>query len=153
MVSELASEHHPVCRGAPLTATHRFVRISLALCACACASAAGAQPANLAGFDADKDGRTSRAEYRNGLVSDSMKYDRNKDGRVTRQELPAITRAPGLSGIVDRVFRSNDLSGDGALSRDELTARAEVRFGELDTSQDGYLDAAEIKAGRRASRR
>ena len=153
MVSEPASEHHPIRCGAPLTATHRFVRISLALFACTCASTATAQPANLAGMDADKDGRTSRTEYRTGLVSDSMKFDRNQDGRVTRQELPAITRAPGLSGIVDRVFKSNDVSGDGALSRDELTARAEVRFGELDLNQDGYLDAAEIKAGRRASRR
>ena len=136
-----------------MPATPRRNWIALLLCAWGFSSAAAAQPANLAGMDADSDGRTSRAEYRNGLVSDSMKFDRNNDGHVTRQELPAITRAPGLKGIVDRVFKSNDASGDGALSRDELAARAEVRFGELDLNQDGYLDAAEIKAGRRASRR
>ena len=46
--------------------------------------------------------------------------------------------------------KQNDTSGDGALSRDELAARAEVRFTQLDTNADGYLDAAEIKAGRRS---
>ena len=108
-----------------------------------------AQPANLAGFDADGDGRTSRAEYRVGVVSESMKFDKNRDGRVTVSELPGFARLPGLKGAVAKVFKANDLSGDGALSSDELAARAEVRFGELDTDRDGYLNAAEIKAGRR----
>lgn len=116
-------------------------------------SSANAQPANLAGFDKDGDGRTSRAEYRTGLVSESMKFDRNGDGRVTMQELPAFARIPGLRGPVEKIFRSNDPSGDGALSRDELTARAEVRFSELDTDRDGFLDAGEIKAGRRGAGR
>ena len=113
------------------------------------ASSAVAQPANLAGFDADGDGRTSRAEYRVGLVSESMKFDKNRDGRLTVAELPGFTRLPGVKGAVAKVFKANDLSGDGALSSDELAARAEVRFGELDIDRDGYLNAAEIKAGRR----
>ena len=125
----------------------------LAGAALAACSSARAQPADLAGFDKDTDGRTSRAEYRTGLVAESMKFDRNGDGRVTVQELPAFARIPGLRGPVERIFRSNDLSGDGALSRDELTARAEARFSELDTDRNGFLDAGEIKAGRRGGGR
>jgi EF hand len=115
----------------------------------ACAAPAAAQPANMAGMDANGDGRTSRAEYRVGLVDGSMKFDKNSDGRVTIAEMPAATRLPGIKGIMVKVFKQNDTSGDGALSRDELAARAEVRFTELDKNVDGYLDAAEIKAGRR----
>ena len=111
--------------------------------------AAEAQPANLPGMDANQDGRISRAEYRQGLVESSMKFDRNADGRVTIQEMPAATRLPGVKGLMIKVFSKMDASGDGALSREELTARAELRFTELDTDSDGYLDAAEIKAGRR----
>ena len=114
------------------------------------AMSASAQPSNLAGFDADKDGRTSRAEYRTGLVTETMKYDKNRDGRVTVSELPGFARLPGVKGVVEKIFKANDRSGDGALSPDELEARAEVRFGELDTNRDGFLNPAEIKAGRRS---
>ena len=118
--------------------------------ACLLATPATAQPANMSGMDANGDGRTSRAEYRVGLVDGSMKFDRNSDGRVTIAEMPAATRLPGIKGIMVKVFKQNDTSGDGALSREELGARAEARFTQLDTSADGYLDAAEIKAGRRS---
>lgn len=114
------------------------------------AAPALAQPANLAGFDADKDGRTSRVEYRIGLVTETMKYDRNRDGRVTVSELPGFARLPGVKNAVEKAFKTNDRSGDGALSPDELEARAEIRFGELDTNRDGYLNPSELKAGRRS---
>ncbi len=121
----------------------------LVVAAVSSAGAAFAQPASLSGMDRDKDGRTSRSEYRGELVATTLRYDRDGDGRVTRGELPAIARLPGAKGVVERIFKSNDANGDGALSRDELLARAEVRFAELDVSGDGYLDAAEIKAARR----
>lgn len=129
---------------------YRVAGISVLLTVTVTAGPSLAQPANLAGFDADKDGKTSRAEYRIGLVSETMKFDKNRDGRVTVSELPGFARLPGLKGIVEKVFKSNDRSGDGALSPDELEARAEVRFSELDTNRDGYLNQAEIKAGRRS---
>ena len=128
----------------------RHIALLSGLMGLSLAAPASAQPSNLAGFDVDKDGRTSRAEYRIGLVSETMKYDKNRDGRVTVSELPGFTRLPGVKGVVEKVFKANDRSGDGALSPDELEARAEVRFGELDTNRDGYLNQAEIKAGRRS---
>ena len=128
----------------------RYAATLTLLGACLLATPATAQPANMSGMDANGDGRTSRAEYRVGLVDGSMKFDRNSDGRVTIAEMPAATRLPGIKGIMVKVFKQNDTSGDGALSREELGARAEARFTQLDTSADGYLDAAEIKAGRRS---
>lgn len=82
-----------------------------------------------------------------------MKFDRNGDGLVTIPELPAFARMPGVRGSVEKIFRSNDLSGDKALSREELTVRAETRFRELDTDRSGFLDAVEIRAGRRGAGR
>ncbi len=129
---------------------NRTITLTVLICALAApATAAWSQPARLSGMDADKDGRTSRAEYRTGLIDGSLKLDRNGDGKVQMGEMPAAARLPGLKGVIERVFRANDTSGDGALSREELAARAETRFTELDINRDGYLDAAEIKAGRR----
>ena len=102
----------------------RVAGISALLALTGAIAPALAQPANIAGFDADKDGRTSRAEYRSGLVSESMKFDKNRDGRVTVAELPGFTRLPGVKGAVEKVFKANDASGDGALSPEELAARA-----------------------------
>ena len=109
---------------------------------------AAAQPANLSGMDADRDGRITRVEYRNGLIGQSMKYDKDGDGRLTRAELPMVARLPGAKGIVARIFKVVDSDGDGAMSNAELGARAEARFSELDTSGDGALDSAETKAAR-----
>ena len=78
-----------------------------------------------------------------------MKFDKNRDGRVTVAELPGFARLPGVKRAVEKVFKANDLSGDGALSSEELAARAEMRFGELDADHDGYLNTAELKAARR----
>ena len=66
------------------------------LAALTLATPASAQPADMAGMDTNKDGRTSRAEYRVGLVSETMKYDKNRDGRVTVSELPGVLRLPGI---------------------------------------------------------
>jgi Ca2+-binding EF-hand superfamily protein len=113
------------------------------------AGPAAAQPANVSGMDRDKDGRVSRIEYRAELVSGSMKFDKNNDGRVAKAELPGVARLPGAKGVVDRIYKMTDADGDGALSSAEFAARAETRFRELDTDRDGHLSQAEIKSAPR----
>lgn len=117
--------------------------------ALALATPAAAQPASLSSMDRDKDGRVSRAEYRNELVTGSMKYDKNNDGRVAKSELPGVTRIPGAKGVVDRIYKMTDSDGDGQLSGAEFAARAEIRFREIDADRDGFLSQAEIKSAPR----
>lgn len=45
----------------------------------------------------------------------------------------------------------NDADGDGKLSREEAPERMRENFDEIDTNQDGFIDAAELEA-RRAAR-
>lgn len=126
------------------------MRLALAVVALAAAAgAAGAQPVDLDEMDANGDGKLTRTEYRAGLIAGSMKFDRDGDGRIFPSEMPAAARLPGIKPVMMRVFRQNDTSGDGALSREELGARAEARFTEIDANGDGFLERAEIKAARK----
>lgn len=119
------------------------------LAALVVAGPAAAQPANLSGMDRNKDGLISRIEYRSELVSGSMRFDKNKDGRVAKAELPGVARLPGAKGVVDRIYKMTDSDGDGALSAAEFATRAEVRFREIDADGDGQLSQAEIKSAPR----
>ena len=83
------------------------------------------------------------------MLKELIKYDRNRDGRVLRAELPALARLPGMRGQVDRIWTAYDVSGDGVVTREEVTDRADRRFSELDADRDGMLSEAEFAAARR----
>lgn len=125
-------------------------RLGLGLAAVLLAGQAQAQPAQvLNAFDTDRNGRVSRQEYRTGTVRELIKYDRDGDGRVTRAELPALARLPGVRGLVNRLWQIYDASGDGIVSRDELSGQADRRFTQLDVNGDGDLTREEFRAAAR----
>ena len=79
-------------------------------------------------FDTDGDGRVSLAEYQEYMSRGFHAMDRNGDGVLSADELPAGVRvrtATTLEGhrrSLARMFDVLDANNDGFLSADELTA-------------------------------
>ncbi len=63
------------------------------------------------------------------------RYDKDRDGRITRDEYLASRR---------KAYAKLDTDGDGRLSFDEWAARTAGKFATADKGRDGALDAAEF---------
>jgi len=79
------------------------------------------------------------------------KFDLNKDGEITREEMETAR---------DARFAETDANGDGSISADEMQAAMAARvaqhqqamFEHLDANKDGSLSAEEMQAGPRGER-
>lgn len=67
------------------------------------------------------------------------RYDRNKDGKVDRDEYLLNRR---------RAFARLDTDGDGKLSFDEYAVKTEAKFVTADADRSGALDATEFATTR-----
>ncbi|MFW2853149.1 EF-hand domain-containing protein [Sphingomonas sp. TX0543] len=63
------------------------------------------------------------------------RYDKDRDGKVTREEYLASRR---------KAFARLDTNGDGKLSFDEWAIKTTTRFGGADRDRSGALDRAEF---------
>jgi hypothetical protein len=98
----------------------------------------------IAGFDADGDGLTSRAEFDAALERTFGAADRSSDGTLGYIEysgwaatwLGSATALPGPFAI--------DADGDNQLARGEFVATFANAFGRLDANRDGSISRAEL---------
>ena len=95
-------------------------------------------------FDADKDGKVSKAEFlaqRPGFD----KVDANKDGAVTAEEVKAMPaakkRGASGAGFVDRF----DTDKDGKVSAAEYDEKRGKAFEAMDKNKDSFVDEGELK--------
>lgn len=105
-----------------------------------------AQPLALAvaGFDADRDGRTSRAEFDDGVARTFAAADANRDGALgyieyagwARTWMGSETATPGPFAI--------DADGDDRLARAEMLDAFGRQFVRLDANRDGAVTRAEL---------
>lgn len=65
------------------------------------------------------------------------RYDKDKDGMVSREEYLAIRR---------KTFAKQDVDGNGVLSFEEAAVKTIARFEEADEDDDRSLDAGEFAA-------
>ena len=65
------------------------------------------------------------------------RYDRNKDGRISRDEM--------LSTRV-KAFQKLDVNHDNMLSFEEWAVKTSTRFKDIDTNHDGVITPAELEA-------
>ena len=63
------------------------------------------------------------------------RYDKDKDGRITRAEMLETRRKP---------FQKLDTNGDGRLSFEEWAVSTSEKFAKADANRDGALNAAEF---------
>lgn len=117
---------------------------------------AGAPPR--AKLDTNGDGVIDRAEAAKTprLAAQFDTLDKNKDGKLSRDELPRWHgkrhgRGPGGR---EEMMAKLDANKDGRISREEAKAdpRLAARFDQMDVNKDGYLDKADRELGRKQHR-
>ncbi|WP_448135477.1 EF-hand domain-containing protein [Stenotrophomonas rhizophila] len=117
---------------------------------------AGAPPR--AKLDTNGDGVIDRAEAAKAprLAAQFDTLDKNKDGKLSRDELPRWHgkrhgRGPGGR---EEMMAKLDTNKDGRISREEAKAdpRLAARFDQMDVNKDGYLDKADRELGRKQHR-
>ena len=96
----------------------------------------------------DRNGNgTIEADEIDMAVVSLRKLDRNKDGKVTRDEVGGSAsessrrfgwRLPSLSSL--------DKDSDGKLSKEEAPDRMRENFERMDTNGDGFIDSKEFDA-------
>ncbi len=125
-----------------------------AICTLTGASQAAAQPGRHGGhfekFDANKDGVVTTQEVEAAALARFNESDTNKDGKVTAEERKAAHQRKG-----DEHFADRDANDDGVLDRSEVSRMPEQFFTKHETDKSGTLSQAEMQAsghGRRGGK-
>ena len=127
----------------------------------------GANPGNmvdtLMGFDADKNGKLTKAEVPERMQGLFDRADVNKDDVLTRDELTKVSAAPRGEGgpggrqggpggpeggprgrMMDPIAAALDANHDGAVDKSEMQA-APAALKQLDRNSNGSLEAQELR--------
>lgn len=107
--------------------------------------------------DANGDGVVTKAEAAQlpRLAEKFDQLDRNKDGKLSGDEMPMHRQGMRGQDGKARGLRALDTDGDGRISRAEIQAGEKSwaqRFDTMDVNKDGYVDRADMQA-RMASQR
>jgi Ca2+-binding EF-hand superfamily protein len=94
----------------------------------------------LALVDRNKDGRIDREEYHQRMTEVFFFADVDKDGIVTFTELVAVT------AVDPEAVKKADRDGDGKLSLYEFLYIVHLDFDAADKDQDGVLNVEEVRA-------
>jgi Ca2+-binding EF-hand superfamily protein len=115
-----------------------------AICTLTGASLAAAQPGHggrFEKFDANKDGVVTSQEVEAAALARFNETDTNKDGKVTAEERKAAHESKR-----EQKFEDRDANDNGLLERSEVQRMPEEFFSRLDTDKSGSLSPAEMQA-------
>jgi Ca2+-binding EF-hand superfamily protein len=97
-------------------------------------------------MDLDRDGKVSLNEYLNFQLPRLTQFDANKNGRLSRDEFKE-SLDPASQKNAERSFLSFDLNKDRALNQEEfLGYHAFVFKNFVDKNRDGFLSEDELAA-------
>jgi len=94
----------------------------------------------LARVDTDKDGKISKAEFDTESVALFKRLDKNSDGKIAADEVPARHWGKGPQ------FGMMDTDKDGKVTKAEFTAAEDQMFQKLDANGDGVITPDEMAA-------
>lgn len=101
--------------------------------------------AMLTRFDTNKDGVVTMDEVVARADARFMQGDLDKDGKITRAELDTVlSKAPEKKRI--KLMKRYDLNQDGAITKAEVEERAKKRFARYDGDKDGKVTKAEAES-------
>jgi Ca2+-binding EF-hand superfamily protein len=119
--------------------------------------------AEMSTMDSNGDGKLSADEHATAARRMFEAMDTDKDGKVTATEMEAahsqmMGSAHDKADERERPYKRPhmtaaekiakvDTNGDGVLTAEEQTVGARTMFERMDTSKDGFLSKAELKAG------
>ena len=107
-------------------------------------------PALLVAQDADRDGRLTLDEMRHARQEQVQRFDSDRDGKLSAAEYQALWLEAAQARLA-RAFAADDREHDGAVTADELIARASDLLRRRDSDKDGTLTAEELRPRRRAA--
>ncbi|NOQ34291.1 MAG: hypothetical protein GQ569_00155 [Methylococcaceae bacterium] len=103
-------------------------------------------------FDANKDGKVSKKEFKTYMGKRFQRMDVDESGTVSTDELRLHAMKQQNKGVRKKIVK-HDSDGDGTLSKEEFLApkikQAEAKFAELDIDKDGKLSAYEISGSKK----
>ena len=100
--------------------------------------------------DADRDGRLTLDEMRHARQEQVQRFDSDRDGKLSAAEYQALWLEAAQARLA-RAFAADDRDHDGAVTADELIARASDLLRRRDSDKDGTLTAEELRPRRRAA--
>ena len=92
-------------------------------------------------LDKNKDGRVSKQEYLEQAAGSFDKLDKNRDGVLQTEELGQIDKNKRA-----QLIKASDTNNDGVITKEELEQDARKRFSTMDRNADGYIDKKEERA-------
>ena len=108
----------------------------------------------LANADSNRDGMVSRSEYAQARAGNFARMDRNKDGAVSTSDFKRLARfKPDAAEKLGALIAAMDANKDGRATHAEFDAAPMLLFDRADTNGDDRIDADEMDAANRASRR
>jgi Ca2+-binding EF-hand superfamily protein len=94
--------------------------------------------------DTDHDGKISKAEFDTESTALFKKLDKNSDGKIAADEVPAHHWGP-KGGMLGRM----DTDKDGRITKAEFTVGEDKLFQKLDANGDGVITQDEMQAAHR----